>query len=132
VPLQQRIHLEVVMLSQRFSLGMQLVLGLLPICYGAAVIAALPNTWQWALIIALAMLVLLVLCGSFGYPPQTVWPVFSAVFLALACTAVLVQGSFDDLLLTRQPSELIVMYLIAVLYLGWGVGATWKAYSSFA
>jgi len=120
------------MLTQRFSLGMQLVLGLLPVCYGAAVVAALPNTWQSALGIVLAMLVVLVVCGSLGYPPQTVWPVFSAAFLALACTAVLIQGAFDDLPLTRQPSELIAMYLVALLYLGWGIGATWKAYSAFA
>jgi hypothetical protein len=120
------------MLPQRFGLGVRLVIGLLPICYAAAVVAALPNTWQWALIIALAMLVLLVLCGSLGYPPQTIWPVFSAAFLVLACTAVLIQGAFDDLPLTRQPVELIAMYIVAVLYLGWGIGATWKAYSAFA
>ena len=104
------------MLSQRFSLGMQLVIGLLPICYGAVVVAVLPNTWQWALVIALAMLILLVLCSSFGYPPQTVWPVFPAAFLILACTAVFFQGAFDQLPLTRQPSELIAMYLVAALY----------------
>jgi hypothetical protein len=119
------------MLSQRFSLGVQLVIGLLPVCYGAVVVVALPNTWQWALAIALAMLVLLVLCGSFGYPPQTIWPVFPAAFLILACTVALFQGAFDQLPLTRQPSELIAMYVVAALYLGWGIRATWKAYSAF-
>jgi hypothetical protein len=131
VLLQRYIHLEVVM-PQRFSLGVQLIIGLLPVCYGAVVVAALPNTWQWALMIALAMLVLLVLCGSFGYPLQTIWPVFPAAFLSLVCTAVLFQGAFDRLPLTRQPSELIAMYIVAALYLGWGVGATWKAYTAFA
>jgi hypothetical protein len=120
------------MSSQRFSFGVQLVIGLLPVCYGAVVVVALPNTWQWALVIALAMLVLLVLCGSLGYPPQTVWPVFPAAFLILACTAALFQGAFDQLPLTRQPSELIAMYLVAALYLGWGIRATWQAYSAFA
>ena len=120
------------MLSQRFSLGVQLVTGLLPVCYGAAVVVALPNTWQWALMIGLAMLILLVLCGSLGYPPQTFWPVFPAAFLILACTAALFQGAFDRLPLTRQPSELIVMYLVAALYLGWSIRATWRAYSAFA
>ena len=120
------------MLPQRFGLGVQLVIGLLPVCYGGLVVAALPNTWQWALAIGLAMLVLLVLCGSLGYPPQTVWPIFPGAFLILACTAVFFQGAFDDLPLTRQPSELIAMYLIAALYLGWGIRATWKAYAAFA
>jgi hypothetical protein len=120
------------MLSQRFSLGVQLVIGLLPVCYSAVLVVALPNTWQWALMIALAMLVLLVLCGSFGYPPQTVWPIFPAALLILACTAVLFQGAFDRLPLTRQPSELLAMYLVAALYLGWGIRSTWKAYSAFA
>ena len=119
------------MLSQRFNVGVQMVIGLLPVCYGGLVVVALPNTWQWALVIGLAMLVLLVLCGSFGYPPQTIWPVFPAGFLILACTAVLFQGTFDQLPLTRQPSELIAMYLIAALYLGWGIRATWKAYAAF-
>lgn len=120
------------MLSQRFNLGVQLVIGLLPVCYGGLVIAALPNTWQWALVIGLAMLVLLVLCGSFGYPPQTIWPIFPGAFLILACTAELFQGTFAQLPLTRQPTELIAMYLVGALYLGWGIGATWKAYSAFA
>ena len=120
------------MVSQRLSVGMQLVIGLLPVSYGAFVVAALPNTWQWALTIALALLVLLVVCGSFGYPPQTVWPVFPGAFLILACTAVLFQGAFDQLPLTQQPSELIAMYLIGVLFLGWGIRATWKAYTAFA
>ena len=120
------------MMSQRFSLGVQLVIGLLPVYYGAVLVAVLPNTWQWALMIALAMLVLLVLCGSFGYPPQTVWPVFPAAFLILACTVALFLGAFDKLPLTRQPSELIAMYLVAALYLGWGIRSTWKAYSAFA
>jgi len=120
------------MLSQRFNLGVQVVLGLLPVCYGAMLVAALPHTWQWALVIVLAMLVLLVLCGSFGYPPQTIWPIFPAAFLFLACTAELFQGAFDQLPFTRRPSELIVMYIVALLYLGWGIRATWKAYSAFA
>jgi hypothetical protein len=120
------------MLSERFNLGVQLVIGFLPISYGLVVVAGLPNTWQWALIIGLVMLVLLVLCGSLGYPPQTIWPVFPAAFLILACAAVLLQGAFDQLPLTRQPTELIAMFLVAVLYLGWGIRATWKAYSAFA
>jgi hypothetical protein len=120
------------MLSERFRVGVQLIVGLLPVCYGGLVVAALPNTWQWALTLALALLVLLVVCASFGYPPQTVWPIFPAAFLILACTAVLLQGAFEQLPLTRQPSELIAMYLVGVLYLGWGIRATWKAYSTFA
>ena len=120
------------MLSQRFNLGVQLVLGLLPICYGTMIVASLPNTWQWALIIGLAMLVLLVLCGSLGSPPQTIWPVFSGVFLLLTCLAAFVQDAFDQLPLTRQPTELIAMCLIAVMYLAWGIRSTWKAYASFA
>jgi hypothetical protein len=118
--------------SERFNLGVQLVVGLLPISYGLVVVAGLPNTWQWALIIGLVMLVLLLLCGSFSYPLQTIWPVFPAAFLILACAAVLFQGAFDQLPLTRQPSELIAMFLVAMLYLGWGIRATWKAYSTFA
>jgi hypothetical protein len=120
------------MLSPRFNVGLQLVLGLLPICYGTILVAALPNTWQWALIIGLAMLVLLVLCGSVGSPLQTIWPVFSGVFLILTCLAVFIQGAFDQLPLTRSPSELIAMCLIAAVYIGWGIRSTWKAYAAFA
>jgi hypothetical protein len=120
------------MLSHRFSLGLQLVLGLLPVYYGTILVATLPNTWQWALIIAIAMLVLLVLCGSLGSPPQTIWPVFSGAFLLLACLVAFFQDALDVLPPARQPGELIAMCVIAVVYLAWGVGATWKAYSSFA
>ena len=120
------------MLSQRFSLGAQLVIGLLPICYGLMLIAALPNTRQWAVIIGIALLILLVLCGSFGYPLQTIWPIFPGGFLLLACSAAFFQDAIDELPLTRQPGELIAMCVIAGLYLAWGVRATWKAYSAFA
>jgi hypothetical protein len=120
------------MLSQRFNLGMQLVLGLLPVSYGTMLVVSLPNTAQWALIIAIAMLVLLVLCGSLGSPIQTIWPVFSGVFLLLACAVAFFQDAFDRLPLTRQPSELIAMCLVAGLYLAWGIRATWKAYAAYA
>jgi hypothetical protein len=119
------------MLSHRFNLGLQFVLGLLPVFYGGILVAALPNTWQWALMIGLALLVLLVLCGSLGYPPQTIWPVFSGAFLLLACAAAFFQNAIDQLPLTRQPSELIVMCLIGVLYIAWGARATWKAYAAY-
>ena len=119
------------MLSQRFNLAFLLVLGLLPILYGGILVVALPNTWQWALIVGLALLVLLVLCGSLGYPPQTIWPVFSGAFLLLACAAAFFQDAIDQLPLTRQPSELIAMCLIGLVYIAWGARATWKAYAAF-
>ncbi|HEU5101911.1 MAG TPA: hypothetical protein VFU22_22975 [Roseiflexaceae bacterium] len=120
------------MLSRRFSLGLQLVLGLLPVYYGTILVATLPNTWQWALVVGVAMLVLLVLVGSLGSPPQTIWPVFSGAFLLLACLAAFFQDAIDQLPLARQPDELIAMCVIAVLYIVCGIGATWKAYASFA
>jgi hypothetical protein len=119
------------MLSHRFHLGLQFVVGLLPVCYGGILVAMLPNTWQWALMIGIVLLVLLVLCGSFGYPPQTIWPVFSGAFLLLACAAAFFQDAIDRLPLTRQPSELIAMCVIGVLYIAWGIRATWKAYASY-
>ena len=120
------------MLPQRFNLGVQLVMGLLPISYGIVVVAALPNTWWWAAVIALALLALLVLCSSLDYPLQTAWPVFPAAFLILACTATIFEGAFDRLPLTRQSGELIAIFLVAMLYLGWGIRATWKENSAFA
>ena len=120
------------MLSNRFNLATQLVLGLLPVYYGAILLAALPNTWQLTLAVGLGLLLLLVLCGSMGYPPQTIWPVFCAAVLILAGSAALFQGAFDRLPLTHQPSELFAIYIVAALYLGWGIRATWKAYASFA
>ena len=117
--------------SQRFNLSLQLVFGLLPVFYGGILVAALPNTWQWALMVGLAMLVLLVLCGSLGSPPQTIWPVFSGAFLLLACAAAFLQDAIDRLPLTRQPSELLAMCLIGVLYIAWGARATWKAYAAY-
>jgi hypothetical protein len=120
------------MLSHRFSLGLHLVLGLLPVCYGSILVATMPNTWQWALMIGIALLILLVLVGSLDFPPQTIWPVFSGAFLLLACLAAFFQDALDQLPLIRQPGELIAMCLIATLYLVWGIGATWKAYVSFA
>ena len=119
------------MLSERFKLGAKLVLGVLPIYYGAFLIAVLPNTWQWAAICGVVLLPLLVLCIYLGYPLQRVWPVFPGAFLIVACTCALSQGAFAQLPLTRQPIELFVMYAIGLLYFAWAARATWKAYSAY-
>jgi hypothetical protein len=34
--------------------------------------------------------------------------------------------------LSGRPGELIAIFLVALLYLGWGIRATWKEYSAFA
>jgi hypothetical protein len=120
------------MLSERFVVGMKLVLGLLPICYGGMLIVALPNTWQWLIFMAVALIALLVLCITLDYPLQTIWPVFPGAFLVLACSFALYQGALDEFPLTRQPTELIAVYLVAALYLIWGARATWKVYGSYS
>jgi hypothetical protein len=119
------------MLAQRLRLGMKVVLGLLPIYYGAILLASLPDTWLWVLVTALVLISLLVLCVSLSLPLQTIWPIFSGAFLISACLCVLLQGANTQPLLTRQPMEMTVMYVIGALLIAWGTAATWKAYSNY-
>ena len=119
------------MLSQRLSVGTKLVLGILPIYYGAILLIALPGTWQWLIGVGVVLVSLLFLCISLGYPLQTVWPIFPGMFLILACSCVLYQGTYAQLPLTRQPGELIAMYIVGALYIAWAALSTWKAYSIY-
>jgi hypothetical protein len=119
------------MLSQRLGLGMKLVLGIMPIYYGAILLVALPDTWQWLAGVAAVLVSLLFLCISLDYPLQTVWPIFPGIFLILACSCMLYQGTLAQFPLTRQPNELIAMYIVGALYIVWAARATWKAYSIY-
>ena len=119
------------MLSERLTVGMKLLLALLPIYYGALLLAALPDTWQWLLVVGIAMVALLVLYVTFDYPLQTAWPAFAGAFLIVACSCVLYQGGLDRFPLTSRPSELIAAYFVGALYIAWSVRLTWKAYSVF-
>jgi hypothetical protein len=100
----------------------RVVLGLLPLCYAALLLIALPDTFFWAGIIGVMLLLLLVVVNTLGYPLIACWPAFSGVVLLLACGLMLYQGvpSESALPATHSPLELWVVGLLAGLVIGWG------------
>lgn len=115
------------MLSERIQLAFKTLLGLLPLFYGGIVIATLPNTLLWVLVIGVVLITLLVLVGWLDLPLQTIWPIFPAAILILTGTLALLIGVPAHGPLTRLSGELLALYLIAALYILWGARATWKA-----
>ncbi len=102
------------------------LLGILPFCYGALVLIALPDSRTMFVYGAVALVFLLVLAISFGPSLAAIWPVFPGGFLMVACTLALLQGATDVGPITHVSSELMLAYLPALLYMGWGVYAVWK------
>jgi hypothetical protein len=100
----------------------RIMLGLLPLCYAALILIALPDTFFWAGIIAVALLLLLVAVNILGYPLIACWPAFTGLALLLACGIMLYQGvpSQSALPATHSPRELWVVGLLAGLVIGWG------------
>jgi hypothetical protein len=100
----------------------RILLGLLPLSYAALILIALPDTYYWAGIIAVALLLLLVVVNALGYPLIACWPAFSGLALLLACGIMLYVGvpSQSALPATHSPLELWAVGLLAGLVIGWG------------
>jgi hypothetical protein len=115
------------MLSERFPLALKAFLGMLPLFYGGMIIATMPNTLQWAVVVAVVLVTLLVLVGWLGLPLQTIWPIFPAAFLIVANSLASLAGGPSASPITDTPGEVTALYLVAALYFLWGARATWKA-----
>ncbi len=115
------------MLSERMNLALKAVLGLAPVCYSAILIASLPDTRQWAILVAVVLVTLLVLVGWLDLPLQTIWPVFPSALLILAGTLAFYLDAPTLGLMDTSPGGLLMLYFVAACYLIWGARATWKA-----
>ncbi len=115
------------MLSKRMNLVFKAVLGLAPVCYSGIVIAFLPDTLQWAVLVAAVLVTLLVLIGWLDMPLSTIWPVFPAVLLILAGTLALYLDAPSLGFMDTWPGGALILYFLAACYFIWGARATWKA-----
>lgn len=115
------------MLSERFGFGLKVVLGILPILYGGIMIAALPNTLQWAIVVVVVLVTLLVLVGWLDCSLETVWPVFPGAYLIMAGLLVLYVGAPALGPITSTFDELLMLFVLGAVYIFWGVRSTWKA-----
>ena len=100
----------------------RVVLGLLPLCYAALILIALGDTFFWASVISVVLLLALVGVNALGYPLMACWPVFPGLALLLTCGIMLYQGvpGQSALPLTHAPLELWIVGLLAGLAIGWG------------
>ena len=115
------------MLSERLSLAFKLFLGLIPVCYGGIIIAMLPSTIQWAVLAVVVLVVLLALVGWLDVPLEASWPIFPGALLMVAGTLALLLGAPTLGPLDSSLSGLVALYLVAALYVAWGVRASWRA-----
>jgi hypothetical protein len=99
----------------------RIVLGLLPLPYGAVLLLDVAGSFFWLVVISVVVLGLLVLAYSLGYPLVACWQAFSALFVVLTCVVMLVQGVPVDsaLPLTGSPIELWCISLLALVLVIW-------------
>jgi len=114
------------MLSERLNVAFKLFLGLLPVYYGGLIIAKLPSTMQWAVVAAVVLVTLLTIVGWLDLPLQAIWPVFPGALLICAGSLAMLLGAPTLGPLDNSLAGLTVLYLIAALYVVWGVRATWR------
>lgn len=111
--------------SSAYLSPLRITLGLLPLPYAAVLLLDVPGTFFWLVIIGVAVLGLLALVYSLGYPLVACWQAFSALFVALACVLMLAQGVPTDsaLPLTGSPLELWCIIILALAMIIWGGNA---------
>jgi hypothetical protein len=126
-PAHQHHEREVAMLSERFNLGLKVFLGVLPICYAGMILATLPFTLQWLIVVGVILITLVVLVAWLDCPFRTIWPVFPGVILMTAGAIALMQDADLGGPVTSTPYELLIVFVPAMLYIIWGIRATWKA-----
>jgi hypothetical protein len=118
---------EVPMLADRLSIAWKVIVSVVTLCYAVLLIALLPTTLLWILVVAIALVVLVDLIFWLDCPLYTVWPVIPGAMLFLANTLTVLLDDRGVSPVTRNSYELLSAYLIAVLLIFWGIGSTWKA-----
>jgi hypothetical protein len=113
------------MIPERLERPALLVAVLLPIFYGVMIYVTLVGTIEWLVITGIFLVVLFLIVYSRDYPLATVWPIFPSSFLIVGATVALYQGVPGPL--TQTSAELVVAYLLAALYIIWGVRSTKNA-----
>ena len=98
------------MAAERFALLCKVALGLVPIYYSGLVIAVLPNSLSWALIVIVVLASLTVLVAWLGWPLTAIWPAFPG-------TVLIVVGAM---------TQTWVLPPIGALYLAWAARSTWS------
>ncbi len=98
------------MAAERFALLCKVALGLVPIYYSGLVIAILPNSLSWALIVIVVLAMLVVLIAWLGWPLQAIWPAFPGVVL-------IVVGAM---------TQTWLLLPIGAIYLLWAARAAWR------
>jgi hypothetical protein len=115
------------MRSDRILLPFRVILGLVPVCYSGLLIAVLPSTLLWAVIVALVLILLLVLFGWLDAPLQTIWPVFPGAILITAGTLALVVHAPTLGWTSTSQRGVFLLAFIGGGYIVWGLRASWKA-----
>jgi hypothetical protein len=113
------------MLSERFSIAWKIVLGIVPICYAGMIIATLPNTFLWIMVVASVLVPLMVLLLWLDCPLYTVWPVIPGATVLVAGSLALLHDGTGGGPVTSNSYELWSIYIIAILLILWGIYSTW-------
>jgi hypothetical protein len=108
----------------RFLTGVKLVCGLLPVYYGGLLLATQEETLWWGLVSVVLLIVLLVLVAWLDAPLRTIWPLFPGAFLITSCSIALLASPTPHGFVPRTTSEVGLLYVLAFLYILWGVEAT--------
>lgn len=66
-----------------------LIAGVIPMIYGALLIAELPHTKYWLILAAVVTVVLAIVAIMLDYPLLALWPAFAGFFLLSACIGAL-------------------------------------------
>lgn len=103
----------------------QLIAGVLPIIYGALLIAELPNTKYWLILAAVVMVVLAIVAIMLNYPLLALWPAFASFFLLSACIGALLGPlpAYAVVPLLGAHIEIWVVGLVAIGLIVWEVRA---------
>src|SRR5690349_3010417 len=105
------------MLVRDFLKPWHLVAGLIPIIYGAVLIAELPHTLYWLILAAGVTVAVGIVAIMFDYPLLALWPAFASLFLLSACVGAILDPLPDYAVVPVVGAE-VEIWVVALLAIG--------------
>ena len=109
------------MLIRDFLKPWHLIAGLIPLIYGALLIAELPHTQYWLILAAGVTVAVGIIAIILDYPLLALWPAFTGLFLLSACVGALLSPLPDYAVvpLLGADIEIWIVALVAIGLIAW-------------
>jgi hypothetical protein len=104
----------------------RITLGIVPAIYAGVVIAALPQSRTWLLLVCSVVFAATIVANLWEYPLLALWPTFVGIFVLSVCAIVLVINAPEYTIapLTGSSAEIPAAAFVGIGLIFWGIATT--------